>query len=548
MDIVEDIKNRISIEDICGQYVQLKKAGRNFKACCPFHEEKTASFVVSPEKQIAYCFGCNKGGDIFRFIQEIEGITFTEAIDVLADKCGLDVTKYAVKKSGVRKEEKDRMLLELDRDNERYKSGFGTEDGKKVKEYLHKRGVTDETIGKFEIGFASDFENDRFKRRLIFPIRDHMGRIVGFGGRAVSKDDQPKYLNSPESKIYHKGNILYGLYYAKQAIKEKDFAFVVEGYMDTIMCAQAGYENVVASSGTALTENQLKLLKRYTANLYFSFDMDEAGLEATKRAYLLALEHDMNVKVVEIEEKDPADCIKDDPNKFSMAVEEAKPFMEFYFDKVFGRNDVTGIEGKQRIFNEVLPFLKIIPNKVQQDHYVRIFARRVNMKESQIYDEISRLNLPASHPSKSQAKIDKVKLSVSDFLLGFLLEFPSLYDDFKERISESDFSDMSKSIYKIFTSNYNAVRSSKNISVLTSIFSEDEAKKANFLSLYIETNYEDFSDENVRSEMDRLIHRLDKCKKEGKKSDLQRKIKDAEKEGDKKEYLKLLSELQEVLK
>ena len=469
MDIVEDIKNRINIEELVGQYVQLKKAGRNFKGLCPFHQEKTPSFMVSPEKQIAYCFGCHKGGDVFKFIEEVEGISFQEAIQVLATKAGIDVSKYALKSSGPKKEEREVMIETLSSTNEYYIENFNSDLGKDAKEYILKRGVKEETLGVFEVGFAPDsfdatrkylakkgFNDnaaskvgllsagnesgkfyDKFRGRLIFPIRDHLGRVVGFGGRALQKDAQPKYLNSPETPVYHKSNVLYGLYQAKAAIKEKDSVIIVEGYMDVVMCNQAGFGNVVASSGTALTSQQLKLISRYTKDIHFAFDMDDAGLEATKRAYLLALDFDVSTNVVTIGEKDPADCIKDDPKAFKTALENAKPFMEFYFDKVFEKYNKEDVGQKQKIFDEILPFLKRIKNKVQQDFYVRMFASRVSMKESQIYDEIDRLTLPDSHPGKAPEEEKRMKVVIHDLLLGFLLEYPHLYEEYAERIDEN---------------------------------------------------------------------------------------------------------------
>lgn len=580
MDIIEDIKNRISIEDLVAQYVQLKKTGRNFKGLCPFHQEKTPSFIVSPEKQIAYCFGCNKGGDIFKFLQEIEGISFVEAINVLAEKCGINTSAYASLKKDSRKEEKEILINAISEVNDFYKSNLKTGDEKKAFDYLLKRGLREETIETFEIGYAPDSFDatteymvkkgieksilaksgllatsttesgkfyDKFRGRVIFPIRDHLGRVIGFGGRTMKKDDVgPKYLNSPETPIYHKSDVLYGLFQSKSAIKEKDSAIVVEGYMDTVMCFQGGYKNVVASSGTALTQNQLKLLKRYTQNLYFAFDMDEAGFEATKRAYINALDLDMNVKVVSIAEKDPADCIKGDPKVFEKALSSAKPFMEFYFDRIFKKFDSSDISGRQSIFSEVLPFLKIMTNKVHQDFYVRMFANLVSMKESKVYDEISRLSLPSTHPSKTQEPLS-TKVSVSDLFLGFLLEYPDVYETFGKNIDDDDFSGLSKNIYKVFIANYNAVRQKGGIHEIGSALSMEEREKAILLSLYVSTKYEDFSRDNVNLEVDKLFGRMREARRGVKKLTLQKRIKESYDKGDKKEYLELLSELQRTL-
>src|SRR3989338_3901859 len=335
-DPVIDIKGRLSIEDVVRPYVQLKQAGRSLKGLCPWHSEKTPSFVVSPERQLAYCFGCSKGGDMFSFIQEIEGVDFKGAIELLAERAGLDLSHYerSMSTPKVTKDHKD----ELFRANEEAAKFFqeylmSTKEGKKVLQYLEDRGMTAETVRRFGLGLSPDsFDEtlnylvqkkcsmsellevglvssqsttldktyDKFRCRLMFPILNVQGKIAVFGGRALKKDDQPKYMNSPESPIYHKGDILYGFYRAKKAIREHDLAVVVEGYMDVMASHQAGVEHVVASSGTALTDAQLKLLKRFTNNVAFSFDTDVAGEEALRRAIDIGQPLGIMMKVIRV--------------------------------------------------------------------------------------------------------------------------------------------------------------------------------------------------------------------------------------------------------
>ena len=364
-DPVQEIKDRLSIEDLVGQYVQLKKVGRNLKGLCPFHAEKTPSFIVSPEKQIAYCFGCNKGGDVFTFIQEVEGVDFNDALKLLAERAGVQFESHSVKPQ-VTGRQKEQMFHMYELTTSFYeKNLFETSDGEKVLKYLSSRGLTDQTIRQFRIGYAPDsFEQtykyligkgfnkqtivsgglgitkettvekiyDRFRGRLMFPVLDNLGRVVAFGGRALSKDQEPKYLNSPESVIYHKSNILYGFYGAKQKIKEKSEVVIVEGYFDVIASLQAGLINTVAPCGTALASKQLRLLKPFADTVVLAFDMDTAGQEAAKRSYEIAQEFEFNIKVAIMPEgKDPAEYAKQHGTELLNVISKALPYSDYIY-------------------------------------------------------------------------------------------------------------------------------------------------------------------------------------------------------------------------
>jgi len=338
MNHLEEIRAKLSIEDIVGGYLQLKKAGRNLKGLCPFHNDTRPSFMISPEKGIAYCFACNTGGDIFKFIQLIEKVEFPEAVKLLADRAGVRLPQF--------KPEAHNAKLRTLKANEEAASFFAQQlkKSKVGMKYFKERGLNEETIKEFNLGFAADSYHalkdellktgfsekellnggllsqrsiadkstyDRFRNRYIFPIRDHQGSTVGFGGRIIG-EGEPKYLNSPDTAVYNKSFVLYGLDLAKDAIKQEDFAIFVEGYMDVIAAHQAGTKNTVATSGTALTPLQLKLIKRYTTNIAFAFDQDAAGTQATKRAIELAQEAELSIKVILIPTgKDPDDCIRE---------------------------------------------------------------------------------------------------------------------------------------------------------------------------------------------------------------------------------------------
>jgi len=496
-DIVADIKARLSIEDVVSSYVQLKKAGRSYKGLCPFHNEKTPSFVVSPEKQIAYCFGCHKGGDIFKFIEEVEGVEFQDAIKILADRAGLKIEVEKINKKYKEGEKglKD-FLLEAHEEATSFfqKNLFdNSAEGAKVLAYLRKRGVSDKTIEDFRIGFAKDsyedlynhltkkgfkkdvliksglfgykeIENaklyDKFKGRLVFPIFDQMGRVIGFGGRALSAEQVPKYLNSPETPIYSKGKVLYGLSHAKKSIKESDKVVIVEGYFDLISLYQSGIENVVASSGTALTSDQVGLIKRFTKNIVSCFDTDSAGIEATRRAYEVAMVGDVDMKTLSMpnEFKDPADFMlakgesgKDD---FLKIINSAIGFAEFYSGILASKFDVKTMEGRRHFMDEIIPVLKMMKSAVNMDYFVRIVSSVLDTKAQFIYDEIANYKTLKSPAKDSEVEIvvEKQKIDAESLLIGVMIEYPKFFE-FVGKLNESDFEGDLKSVYTELTIN-----------------------------------------------------------------------------------------------
>ncbi len=326
----ERVKQQADIVRVVGEYVQLKKAGQNFRGLCPFHSEKTPSFNVHPTRQIYHCFGCGKGGDVFNFVMEMEKCEFPEAIRIVAEKCGIPVPKQKERSPEERKENQQRAaLVEMHREAQTFfvKQLEGTPEGKAAQAYLEDRGLYKDAITRFGVGYAPSGGDlllrflkskypekllaesglvsrdqsgrlfDRFRRRITFPISNESGKIVAFGCRALG-DDQPKYLNSPETPIYSKSNVLYHLDRAKEALRRQDFAVLVEGYMDAIAVARAGISNVVASCGTSLAEPQIKLLGRFTKRVVVNYDPDTAGQAATERSIALLLEHDFEVRVL----------------------------------------------------------------------------------------------------------------------------------------------------------------------------------------------------------------------------------------------------------
>jgi DNA primase len=368
---VETIKQKLSIESVVGSYVKLERSGKNFRACCPFHNEKTPSFQVTPDLGIYYCFGCHKGGDIFNFVQEIEGVSFVEARKMLADKAGVSLDEYKNEAPS-----KTSLLREImDNAAKHYEVGLRT--SKPVVEYLLSRGMTKDTMVAFRIGYAekgwsnlyeflkkkrySDEDliasglcikgpkgtYDRFRERIMFPICDSQGRVIAFTGRVMPGTEEAerpvgKYINSPETELYHKSSVLFAFDKAKSSVHSEGFVIIVEGQMDAVMSHQAGVTNVVALSGTASTDNHMDQLGRFTTNIAICLDGDHAGLVAAQKTAMVAYKHDMKVLVIDIPgSKDPADLIKDHPEEWKNTVKRRKDFITFRLEKMKQNNEIS---------------------------------------------------------------------------------------------------------------------------------------------------------------------------------------------------------------
>jgi DNA primase len=583
-DTVEEIKARLDIVEVVGAYVQLKKAGQNYKGLCPFHSEKTPSFVVSPEKQICHCFGCNKGGDIFNFIEEVEGAEFTEAMQILADKAGVkidNVSKFAKKEA---KGEKDEYFKAHNLACEFFERELHkTDNGKKVLEYLYKRGMKDVTLKEFKVGFSpdkydalypyllkkgiskrvliksgfvsakgvgSDEVYDKFRGRLMFPIFDYMGRVCGFGGRALKKDQMPKYLNSPENRIYNKSRVLYGLYHSKASVKENDRIVLVEGYFDVILPYQEGIKNVAAVSGTALTSDQATLIKRLTSNVVTCFDLDKAGFEATKRSYSILTNVDVVVKTVSgFEGKDPADLVNDKGGKeFIKFIEKSVDFISFYSDKLVETHDVETFEGRHAVIKDLLPLLKQL-SPSGKDFHVRELATKLGMKEQFLYDELESFSLPKDHPAREKSEnVEKADgFSLEQVICGIVLANPQLFGALSKMVDENDFYGLEKDIYKELHDQYNKSRndlSKWNFSkgILSSL-----KEKLDVLSLYVEERYGELSKELVEEEVEKLVDKVKKTRRGKKLNDLRMEIVEAEKSDKKEKLIELLKKQQKLL-
>lgn len=581
---VDEIKDRLPIEELVSQYVQLKKTGRSLKGLCPFHSEKTPSFVVSPERGIAYCFGCNRGGDVFKFIQEMEGVDFVDALKMLAERTGVNLEQPRGQPN-VSFDDKDTLIQLHERAAAFYvEQLWQTDDGSKVLEYLRKRGLADESIKLFKLGFSPDSYDatynhlltkdftkkmlvsaglalthettiekiyDRFRGRLMFPIMDSFGRIVGFGGRALKNDQEPKYLNSPETVIYRKSSLLYGFHASRQAIKQSGSVVIVEGYMDFIAAFQAGIKHVVASSGTALTARQLRILKPFVSTLFLAFDMDMAGKEAAHRAFELALEFDFIVKMVELPEgKDIAEYAKSHAEVLSKIIGGALPYVDYFYKNLLAVYGKEGLAAKRRILQEFLPFLQQLRSSIEKDAYIRRLASDLDLKEVQVYDELKKIKLPLYHPARKHGALDGgedgvrryKRYEVAELLLAFMIEFPRLGRIVLPKLQENLFSARLKPIYKIFADHYNNAGTEEPVKVMA-LLPDDLREQAGLVSMYIAEHYGEIGEELVEKEMLALINKLKQHFLSARGEELRKKILRAEQDGDRMILQELLGEL-----
>ncbi len=467
-DQVQEIKEKLNIVDVISGYIRLQKAGINHKGLCPFHNEKTPSFMVSPSRQNWHCFGCAEGGDIFTFVQKIEGVEFPEALKILAEKAGV-VLKYSDPKS---RTEKDRIYEICEKATQFFTASLNS--ASVILNYLRERGMREETVNDWRLGYAPDSwssllsflsksgyretemekaglilrgdrYHDRFRNRLMFPIFDSNGRVVAFSGRIMNdvvlskteRADSGKYVNSPETILYNKSKILYGFDKAKMEIRKADKVILVEGQMDAILPWQDGIKNIVATSGTALTENHLSILKRLTNNLILAFDVDDAGFRATKRGIDLANELGFGVSILDISSgKDPADFVKERPGEFAKLVSESQPIMAYYFNRAFGKFSADKIEGKKFIALTLLSEIKRLPSAVERSGWLRELSLRLGISESDLKEEMERVDVPVpdiepafgtkgQSPSQQTANSARGRREIlSERLLALLLKKP----------------------------------------------------------------------------------------------------------------------------
>ena len=459
---IEEIKSRLNIVDVIGNYIKLEKAGINYRACCPFHSEKTPSFFVSPSRQLWHCFGgCNDGGDIFKFVMKIEGIEFVDALKLLAQRAGVELKTFSP--DWEKAKTKRQTLFDL---SEKATSFFifqleNSKTGKEAKEYLLKRGMKEETIKDWKLGYAptawqgltdyligQGFKRediveaglaiqssklfDRFRGRIMFPIFDLNSQVIGFTGRIFGENkDEAKYLNTPNTLLYDKSKALYGMNKAKMEIRKNDACVLVEGNVDCIMSHQSGVKNCIAVSGTALTPIHLGIIKRYSSNLILAFDMDMAGNNATKKGIDMAINNNFGVKVIGMSsKKDPADIILEEGSEsWKKIIQEAKPINHFYFDLALKNKDINSIEDKKKIVSELLPIFKKIDNTIEQSYWIENLSNKLMIKEEDIRLEMDKVKIENNDSNEKKVVIDNKKTRkklLEEMILSLAIINPSM--------------------------------------------------------------------------------------------------------------------------
>jgi len=609
---VEEVKSRISIVDLVGEYIRLTKAGSNWRALCPFHNEKSPSFMVSEERRSWHCFGCGKGGDAFSFIMDMEGIGFREALEQLAQKAGVQLKRF---EKGDKKQEslKPKLFNILELATKWYeKNLWEGKERDKILKYLRDRGLVDETIRKFRLGWAPDgWRNileflqkrdykieeiaktgllveksvnseqrtvnnkigkdlnsntdhwsltadrcyDRFRDRIMFPIQDVMGRVIGFSARVAPGGDEKnaKYINTPQSELYDKSKTLYGLHLAKTEIKKRDEAILVEGNMDVIASHQAGLGNTVAVSGTALTYDQIKIIKRYTENLKMAFDMDSAGQAAAKKSARVCLENDLNVRIVLLSGgKDAADVIRENKEIWEKSVREARGLVEYYFEDIFSRYDAKDPVGKKRIAKELLNVIKDISSPVEQSHWLKVLAEKLGTEEKVLAGVLEQAKKEKKESGDSRRreaeKPEKKGHAHEKRIIGLLLAFPKEGRRQIEKIRPDYFSGKKeKSILSAIIEGKGDYDTAK----IKSIFSDyetdkliDEAVFEAEVEAEIRTDSQRFFDPAL--ELKACLERLKKMYIKEKIIKLTQDIKEAEKAGDREAVKILVNEFQNL--
>ncbi len=579
MDVRDEIKSRLPIEQLVAQYCQLQKKGRNFVCVCPFHNDTRPSFVVSPDKGIGWCFACNTGGDIFSFVQKIENVDFPAALKILADKAGIALPE--AKPAAIVKQEKDekqRVKSVLEEAATFFELQLSAHP--QATAYLQSRGMPQEILKRFRVGYAPDsfsqtYEHllkagysrsdillaglavqrdladqhvyDRFRHRIMFPILDVQGAVIAFGGRTL-KDDDAKYINSPDNPLYHKSSILFGLSHAKEAMRTSHTVLVVEGYFDLLASHLAGVQNVVAVCGTALTEQHVKLIKRYCETAILCLDQDQAGKQAALRAFeLLAKEH-VIVQSLQIPAKDPDELVQKDPAMLQRLVAEYPvPYIHAVVDQLSELSDLHQPTGRRMIADTLFPLLASVPSSIELRAYIEGAARSLKLRESELMSDFQSwrsASRTVTKPKKEQPPDRSAPYDRWQLCLGIALLYPSLRPSLENLIPGDD-------------EQWNALRSaviaasvdSSAEYILDSIeIDETFREQLKVLVLYCEENFAAWSDSMAGREMAKLYQGANRDSILRKQTAIIIKMREAQHAGNLEEEAILLNQYQQVIK
>lgn len=496
MTPVEEIKERLNIIDVIQEYVQLKNMGANHKGLCPFHNEKSPSFTASEQKQFYHCFGCGKGGDIFTFVQEIEGVEFPEALRMLAAKANVELKAQNPQEQN----EKTRLLDCLSLAAQFFHAALlKADEGAVAREYIQKRGLSDEVVKQFQLGYSADSWDtlmnvlkkkgftekemekaglivpstkgragyyDRFRGRLMFPITNTHGNVIGFTARTLKADEKgAKYINTPQTAVYNKSQAIYGLSHSRKHIQNMNATVIVEGNVDVVTAHQFKFRNVIATSGTALTIEQVQLLKRYSPNVILAFDADSAGIKAAWKGMRIAIQQGMNIKVMRLPEgKDPDDLIRENPQQFRELAVQAKLFMDYAFDAVLTGKDLSDVQIKKQAAAELLPMIALVPDAIEQSHYVDQLGQRLQVDADILRERIQntersqRVENTQSQQQPAQAtpqQINKME-QLGERLCTVIAVHPAEFQTAIERVNSGMFAaGPVQDLYKLYEMSYN---------------------------------------------------------------------------------------------
>lgn len=588
MNEIEEIKEKIDIVDFISGYLTLRKTGINYKAPCPFHQEKTPSFMVNPERKIFKCFGCGESGDIFSFLMKMEGLNFRESLEMLASRAGINLQMQ--KKSNIEYQKERNTKTRLFEINDWAKRVFheillNHKIAQKARDYLHERCINKDMIETFKIGYAptktilgaylikkgyrSDEirqagSPDKFRDRIIFPIVDLINNIVGFTGRSLDNNIQPKYYNTPETLIFHKSKVLYGLNLAKAEIKKQKKTILVEGQTDVVLSHQVGITNVVASSGTALTPDHLKIISRYSSRIDFCFDNDQAGFNACQKAMAMAYDLDLAPYVITIptDYKDVGEIIEKKPKLWLEISKISQPAFEWLIEKKFtnlGKH--SEISQRQEITKELISIFVHIADPVEQKHYKKILAQKLGVSERIIQETIDIFTNKQKNKNpenKRTEKPEESKLGVEEILIGLLFVYPNNIKqvinnlDFQDFIENSNMATIYKSLESCYTTigdeNNHKIYNNKNIEIcLKKKISSDLYQEVSFLVIRTLERTKNYSKEEIQEEIFDCMVRIKNEKKETMKLGYAQAIAQAEAEGNREKLKKLIANFQKEI-
>ncbi len=599
MEAKDEIKARLDVAEIVGEFIELKPSGTaGFKAVCPFHQEKTPSLHVSKEKQIWHCFGCHKGGDIFTFVMEMEGVDFIDALKQLAKKAGVTLPEMHASK---KKNTENKLSSDLQELATKFYEAilWKSESAKIARDYLEKRGINNELAKKFRLGYAPDAWDgfitfakqrgifperlvksglaknrrsgtgaiDQFRARIMIPICDRHGNVAGFTGRILQDQEHaPKYLNSPESPLFQKRELLYGLHLAKTAIRIQDSVIIVEGNLDVIASHKAGVEHVVASSGTALTEMQIRQLKKLTQNLIFAFDADNAGFKAAKRGIAIATSLGMQVSVIEMPDSlgsDPDDIVQKDPEAWVTLSKTTLKIMEFYFNRAMKQYDTTTVDGKKAMANFIITELRLVDDIVEVEHWLQKLSDIIHVKT-----DLLRSALQGKKPRRQNTKkveensMAQKRLTKEELAGSVLVGLAIVFEDMQKQIFTAEITseqmpkpwgEIYKKLKTAYTADEHTDPSQKNkilrdYDQLIDYIGTKYAEHIQSAIMRAEQVIEGNDHDQVRQEVNQYIDVLTLADSTKKRQLLEAAIRETEQSGDTQKLQSLLKEYQDLLR